>query len=151
MALLVFDWPRRAQRQNVVTVFLRLLGKSYETVVSNHVGFCLHIPKWGWRSICARFKNRQRRHPSTDKRRQTLYSRLPLSQRQGSPEESQRQHGHPLNLRRANLYLVGCPNGIEGRKGRANTDTRAHLREQAALRAQLAGQDYGMGDVGSGQ
>lgn len=42
---------------------------------------------------------------------------------------------NPLNLRRVNLFLVGNPIGIEGRKGRAKTDTRA----------QLAGQDYGMG------
>jgi hypothetical protein len=53
---------------------------------------------------------------------------------------------NPLNLRRANLYLVGNPNTVEGPAGRATTDTAAHLQRQAELRNANAGRNFGMGE-----
>jgi hypothetical protein len=52
---------------------------------------------------------------------------------------------NPLNLRRSNLYLLGNPNTVDGAVGRATTDTVAHLRAQAELRAANAGKNFGMG------
>jgi hypothetical protein len=52
---------------------------------------------------------------------------------------------NPLNLRRANLYLVGNPNTVEGAAGRAKTDTVEHLQKQAERRAANAGKNFGMG------
>lgn len=45
---------------------------------------------------------------------------------------------NPLNLRTGNLYVVGNPATPEGKAGIAKTVTRAHVREQLALRARLA-------------
>ncbi len=50
---------------------------------------------------------------------------------------------NPLNLRAANLYLIGNLETCEGRVGRAKTDSAALLHEHTTLRQSLAGQSYG--------
>ena len=53
---------------------------------------------------------------------------------------------NPLNLRRANIYIVGRPGTAEGRAGTAKTDTRSQIKRFAEDRASLAGKKYGNPD-----
>jgi hypothetical protein len=59
------------------------------------------------------------------------------------PGQQARTRDHnALNLRRANVFLVGNPGTCEGRVGTAKTDSVALIRGQAALQQSLAGADY---------
>lgn len=59
------------------------------------------------------------------------------------PGQQARTRDHnALNLRRANVFLVGNPKTCEGRVGGAKNDSVALIREQAALRQSLAGSEF---------
>lgn len=59
------------------------------------------------------------------------------------PGQQARTRDHnALNLRRANVFIVGNPATCEGRVGTAKNDSAALIREQAALRQSLAGADF---------
>ncbi|HRK42222.1 MAG TPA: hypothetical protein PLH11_04185 [Gemmobacter sp.] len=50
---------------------------------------------------------------------------------------------NPLNLRRANIFIIGKAAQGERPAGRAKTDTRAQLQEHKAIAQSLSGRGYG--------
>lgn len=65
-------------------------------------------------------------------------------------QQARVQDRNPLNLRQSNIYLLGRPGSVEGAKGRAKTDTLAHVLQQRDVRAALAGRDFGIPDQDKG-
>ena len=69
----------------------------------------------------------------------TPIARLIANAKPGQQARTRDHNG--LNLRRANVFLVGNSQTAEGRIGGARNDSRAVIGAQAAIRQSLAGQD----------
>ncbi|NIZ09991.1 hypothetical protein [Pseudooceanicola sp. HF7] len=69
--------------------------------------------------------------PMSERSRKVPVGRIIANATKG--QQARMEDGNPLNLRRANVYLVGKPRGC---------DTRSELQEKARFRADLAGSEF---------